>query len=538
MTDENKIPADNQDNNEINKAEDGQAYHASKTQEDPEIKEEILLEQEENTDGAKAKGQFSTKPSWKRFLPSLLVIALTALLTFFATNYLTTGRFPWQIHAQNAMSTQEISKLQKTFSLITDGYIGDVDREKLIDGALKGMTEAVDDPYTTYLHGDESSQLDQTIEANFEGIGAQITVRDNQIVVISPIKGSPAEKAGIQTDDIIKSVNGESLEGKNAQEAANMIRGEAGSQVQLVIERGDDQQELSLTRAEIPLQTVYSHQIEGHPEIGLIQISSFSEPTAKDVQETVKSMRDKGVKSFIFDVRGNPGGLLSSAIQISNYFLADGDTIVQIEDSQGNRKKIQADKSKMGDFKIDEPSVILIDKGSASASEILAGALQQSAHIPVIGSQSFGKGTVQTVVKLDDKDQLKITYAHWLTPDGSWIHKQGISPDIEAQLPDYSELSLVDGSQNYQLGEESDKIKNIQAQLALLGYLESDQVQGKFDEQTQTALGAFQADHELEKTGQVNDETAQALTRALRDYILAHDTQKDKAVDYLLDHAQ
>ncbi|MDK6421601.1 S41 family peptidase, partial [Aerococcus urinae] len=491
MTDENRKTEDNQENNEVKKTEDSQVSHASKAQTYSEIKENIFQEQEEDSEKVNDKGQFSPKSSWTRFLSSLLVIALTAILTFFATNYLTTGRLPWQIHAQNTMSTQEISKLQKTFSLITDSYIGDVNREKLIDGALKGMTEAVDDPYTTYLHGDESSQLDQTIEANFEGIGAQITVRDNQIVVISPIKGSPAEKAGIQTDDIIKSVNGESLEGKNAQEAANMIRGEAGSQVQLVIERGGDQQELSLTRAEIPLQTVYSHKIEGHPEIGLIQISSFSEPTAKDVQETVKSMREEGVKSFIFDVRGNPGGLLSSAIQISNYFLADGDTIVQIEDSQGNRKKIQADKSKMGDFKIDEPSVILIDKGSASASEILAGALQQSAHIPVIGSQSFGKGTVQTVVKLDDKDQLKITYAHWLTPDGSWIHKQGISPDIEAQLPDYSELSLVDGSQNYQLGEESDKIKNIQAQLNLLGYLESDQVQGKFDEQTQTALGAF-----------------------------------------------
>ena len=263
----------------------------------------------------------------------------------------------------------------------------------------------------------------------------------------------------------------------------------------------------------MPLQTVHSEKIADHPEIGYIQISTFSEPTAADVRTAVTELRKQGVKSFIVDVRGNPGGLLTSAVQIANFFLKKGQTIVQVENKEGQRKVITAGKD--SDFHIDEPTVLLVDKGSASASEILAGALKESAHLPIVGTQTYGKGTVQTVFKLDPKDKLKVTYAHWLTPDGHWIHKKGIQPDETVELPDYATLHVIDTQKEYHEGDEGDEVKNIQKFLQALGKLQEDQVTSHYDANTQKAVKEFQKENHLSQTATINQETALKLIQVL-----------------------
>lgn len=500
--------------------------------------------QTQNINTKESEATSSTQPLLqKHFLPKFLkkrsvqiggAILLTAVVTFSATNYWNTGLSPWESLDGDCFTLPELQKIQRAFTVLNKQYMGNIDREKMINSGIEAMTKSLGDPYTAYLQEEDSKDLDQTMEANFEGIGAQISSDHQEIVVISPIKGSPAEKAGIQPHDVLVSADGQSLSGKTPAEAAKMIRGEAGSEVQLVVRRGDSEQSVTIKRGKVPLQTVHSEKIADHPEIGYIQISTFSEPTAADVRTAVTELRKQGVKSFIVDVRGNPGGLLTSAVQIANFFLKKGQTIVQVENKEGQRKVITAGKD--SDFHIDEPTVLLVDKGSASASEILAGALKESAHLPIVGTQTYGKGTVQTVFKLDPKDKLKVTYAHWLTPDGHWIHKKGIQPDEPVELPDYATLHVIDTQKEYHEGDEGDEVKNIQKFLQALGKLQEDQVTSHYDANTQKAVKEFQKENHLSQTATINQETALKLIQVLKQTLQANDQQKQKAVDLLRNH--
>ncbi|MGH2119831.1 S41 family peptidase, partial [Aerococcus sp. L_32] len=227
-----------------------------------------------------------------------------------------------------------------------------------------------------------------------------------------------------------------------------------------------------------------------------------------------------------------PGGLLTSALQIANMFLNDGDTIMQVQEKDADPYVYGASDADYGDFQVDEDVVLLVDEGSASASEILAAALQESAGVPVVGSQTFGKGTVQNVFSLESDSELKITIAKWLTPNGTWINETGVTPDVEASLPDYASLTLIDRSQTYQEGDVSEAIQNIEAILVALGYQDS-QVDAVFAEDTTSAVLAFQADQGLAETGVIDTETASAMISAIQALIASNDTQLDKAVEVL-----
>ncbi|MFS7122831.1 S41 family peptidase [Carnobacterium maltaromaticum] len=215
----------------------------------------------------------------------------------------------------------------------------------------------------------------------------------------------------------------------------------------LTIKRGDQVFDVTVTRDTIPVETVNSCLDENDPTIGYIQITSFATPTYKEVTEAVEQLRKDGAKSFIFDVRQNPGGLLDQALQLSNMFVDEGKILMQTQERGQEPQVIKADAS-LGDFKVTEPVTLLVDEGSASASEILAGAMKESANVTVIGTKTFGKGTVQTVANLSDKSELKLTIAKWLTPEGQWIHKKGLEPTIAVDLPDYVHLLRVDPSKN------------------------------------------------------------------------------------------
>lgn len=463
----------------------------------------------------------------------ILTILVVGVVTIFSTSYYFTGQTPITLiqNPNSNMSTAEVRTLQGTFNTLVSDYIEDVPREDLVNGAIKGMTSAAGDPYTQYLIEQEAANLDETMEGSFQGIGAQVIEADKFIQIVSPIKGSPAEEAGLQANDLITSVDGQSIEGYTASEAVELIRGEAGTDVELGIKRGDQESKVTVTRDNVPIQSVYGEVLAEDPTVGHIQITDFSTPTYQELVDTITSLRDQGAKRFILDVRGNPGGLLTSVLQIANMFLNDGDIIMQTQAKGEDPVKYAASDEEYGDFQVDEPVTVLVDGGSASASEILAGALQQSANAPVVGTNSFGKGTVQTIIPVSDKSDLKVTVAKWLTPDGTWINETGIEPDIIAELPSYAQLTLIDISQSYQLGDESEDVKNIEQILAALGYLEGNAVDSSFDELTQSAVEQVQSENNLEVSGVIGQDTALMMIQLIQEKIVNNDTQLEKALE-------
>lgn len=423
-------------------------------------------------------------------------------------------------------------RIGAVYQTLMNNYVEGVDEDVLIEGALNGMVEAVGDPYSQYLNTEESNNLDETISASFEGIGAEIMAQNEQIMIVSPIKGSPAEKAGLLPNDVIVSADGQALQGMTAQEAVAVIRGEKGTEVVLEILRGTQTIKVPIVRDTIPIETVRYETDETHPEIGIVHVSSFSTPTYDDIVSAVKDLRTKGVTSFVFDFRQNPGGLLDQALKISNMFLQDGDIIMQTQEKDAEPNKIMASNADFGDFKITEPVVLLVDEGSASASEIVAGALQESSEIKLVGTTTFGKGTVQTVYPLTENSELKLTVAKWLTPEGNWIHKKGIDVDYEVSLPEYATLTIIDSTATYKEGDVSENVRNVEQMLVAIGYpVEAD---GYYDDMTANQVSAFQQDEGIEANGIVTGETALALVENLRTIISENDTQYEKAVDLLI----
>lgn len=434
--------------------------------------------------------------------------------------------------ASVAVDTEDFEKIQTVYDTLMSDYYQGVESETLIEGAITGMTESVGDPYTQYLNVEESSSLNESISASFEGIGAEVMKQRDNVMIVSPIAGSPAEKAGLQPNDIIVKVDEQELSGMSLNEAVSYIRGEKGSEVVLTIKRGETTFEVTLVRDTIPVETVLYQLDKENPTIGSITITSFSSPTYEDLVMAIEDLREQGATSFVFDVRQNPGGLLNAGLSISNLFLEDGDIILQTQEKDQEPVSIVADDKTMGSFKVTEPSVLLVDEGSASASEILAGAVSESGNVKLIGTKTFGKGTVQNVATFDDSSELKLTIAKWLTPSGEWIHEKGITPDIEVSLPEYANLLLIDSSKTYQLGDVSAEVENLEKVLDALGY-SVEATDGYFDESTQEAIKEFQTDTKLTVDGKVTGETSTQLVESLRKLIDENDTQYEAAIKEL-----
>ncbi|WP_442793933.1 S41 family peptidase [Peribacillus frigoritolerans] len=479
--------------------------------------------EEENQKQPKEAGKFIKIKKFTFIMGIFLVIFLTAGITTIA---LTFGDEKVESLAPDKHA--EFEKLYSTYDKIKDDYYEEVDEEKLVDGAINGMIKSLDDPYSAYMDKKEASSFHESISSSFEGIGAEIQEQDGQIMVVSPIKGSPAEKAGVKPNDIILSVDGKSVEGLSSSEAVLKIRGEKGTKVDLSISRAGESEpiELTIKRDTIPIETVYAEMLDDG--VAKIQVTSFSEHTVQELKTALEEMSKKDMKGLVLDLRGNPGGLLDQAIEMASLFIPNGKVVLQVEDRSGKKDVYKSEND--GELKI--PVVVLIDDGSASASEIVAAAVSESADIPLIGVKSFGKGTVQTAQDFEDGSNFKYTAAKWLTPEGNWIHKKGIKPDINVKLPDYASLPYISPDKELKASDSSSEVKAAEEMLKEAGH-DPGKIDGFFDEATKNAVTAFQREQKIKETGTIKDDTTVKLMQVIQEKILKNDTQVKKAVEVL-----
>ncbi len=311
---------------------------------------------------------------------------------------------------------------------IQDNYVEPQDPKKLIYGAVKGMVQSLD-PHSSFMTKDEYRELMLETKGSFTGIGIEITIKDNVLTVVSPIEGTPAYKAGLKAGDKIIRIEDKSTKDMTLMDAVKRIRGPKGTKVKLTVMREGEKKPLvfSITRDVIPLKSVRALMLA--PGIGYVRISTFQSKTASDLASAVGKLEKKGkLKGLILDLRNNPGGLLSQAIEVSDYFLDSG--IIVTTKGRKHSQDIVAKAHKNGESR-NYPIIVLVNGGSASASEIVAGALQDNRRAVILGTKTFGKGSVQTILPLSDGSALRLTTARYYTPSGRSIQLSGIQPDVE-----------------------------------------------------------------------------------------------------------
>lgn len=323
------------------------------------------------------------------------------------------------------------AEVNRLYDVLKDNFDGKLNEEKLMDGLKTGLVNAAGDPHTIYMNEKDSVIFEQQLSGTFSGIGAELGKNDDgNLIIVAPIKGFPAEKVGLQAQDVIVSINGESTTGMSIDTAISKIRGEKGTDVKLQIFRdGSETKEYTITRDTITIPSVEYKILDNN--VGYIQISQFWTDTPQLVRDAAKEFKAKGVTSVVLDLRGNPGGSLDAAVVVSSAWLPQGKTVL-IEKRDG---KTQKTYTSLGNpLLLGMPTRVLIDEGSASASEITAGALRDNNVAKLVGVKSYGKGSVQQIISLRAGGELKVTVARWYRPNGQNIDKKGIKPDTNVKI--------------------------------------------------------------------------------------------------------
>ncbi|MFB6468957.1 S41 family peptidase [Cytobacillus sp. Hz8] len=462
-----------------------------------------------------------------------LLIGAGGMYTMFSWMDFQNGSADLSEHNSHASVNEDLDKVEKAYDLIVNNYVEKVGEDTLVEGAIQGMLSTLEDPYSVYMDREMSKQFSETLDSTFEGIGAEVSKVDGKIVIVSPFKDSPAERAGLKPNDQILKINGKSVDGLELSEATLKIKGKKGTKVKLQIARSglNEPITLEITRDEIPQITVYSDLKEKDGKnIGYMEITTFSEDTASEFSKQLQALEQKGLDGLLIDVRGNPGGLLSSVQEILKQFVSKDHPYVQIENRDGAKKRYFSTLESEKEY----PVAVLVDKGSASAAEILAGALQEAEDYKLIGETTFGKGTVQQAVPMGDGSNIKLTLYKWLTPDGNWIHKKGIKPDIAIQQPEIYQTHPLDIEKPLEKDMNNEQIKNAQQILDGLG-LTPGRKDGYFSEQTEIAVKAFQQKNKLPLTGKIDSTTAAALEQAAVETMKkeSNDLQLQTALRYL-----
>jgi len=347
----------------------------------------------------------------------------------------------------------DYSSVERVYDELRSTYYGELDEDELLDGLKSGLVRASGDPYTVYLNSDEIESFNDALNGEFSGIGAEIAVKNDQLQIVKPLPNSPAKEAGLKPGDLILEIDGESSLGIEVQVAAGKIKGEPGTKVELTIfrEGEDEERKVTVTRQQIDVPNATSEILEGN--IGYIELVTFGKDATTEINEIAESLATQGVDGIVLDLRNNTGGLLPSAVDITSLWL-DGDIVVeQVGNTAENSYKLRADG---GELLADIPTVVLVNGASASASEIVAGALQYYNEATVIGEQTFGKGSIQVIENIPYNGSLKVTIARWFLPGGDSVSDVGITPDKEVELT----VEDFDQDRDPQLDAALDELRN------------------------------------------------------------------------------
>ncbi len=335
----------------------------------------------------------------------------------------------------------ELSKVINVYDTITTNYYGKLDKNKLIDNAVDSMLSEVGDDYTNYSSKNDASSFLETVDGVYEGIGCMVSMdENNNIVVVSVFDNSPAKKAGLKEKDIILKIDGQDYQGKTSNDMSNYVKNSKESKIKLTIKRDGVEKEITVDRKKVEVPSVTSKVLEKeNKKIGYIDISIFSSVTYEQFKKELTKLEKKGIQALIIDVRNDSGGYLSAVTDISSLFLKKGKIIYQLEDN--NKREVIKDKTKENRT---YPIAVLVNTTSASASEILASAIKESYGGYIVGTQTYGKGTVQKTKKLSDGSMIKYTIQKWLTPNGNWINKEGVKPTdpVPYEIKDNVDLQL------------------------------------------------------------------------------------------------
>lgn len=372
--------------------------------------------------------------------PKYLAIFI-AILTFFGGLWVGKTQFVQITNGEQVIVDKEKGKPQEVdFSLFWETWAeledkfadkSKIDKQEMVYGAIDGMVKSLGDPYTAFMDPKETERFNTDISGSFEGIGAEIGIRNNMATIIAPLPGTPAEKAGLRSGDKVLKVGDAITADLTLDEVVDLIRGPKGTAVKLTIMRGDSSapEAIEITRGKIDVPSLRSEM--GDDKIGIIHFYQFSEDANKEFKKAANEIISGGAKGLIIDLRNNPGGYLNSSVDIASLFVEKGKIVVSEEYADGSKTDHKAEG---GDILNRFPTVVLINEGSASASEIVAGALKDNNGIKLVGKKTFGKGSVQQLEPLKGGSSLKVTVAKWLTPSGICINSEGIKPDIEVEF--------------------------------------------------------------------------------------------------------
>jgi carboxyl-terminal processing protease len=392
----------------------------------------------------------------KAFNNKLIFFSLI-LLIFFSFSFVVSaqdGAIDGQItEEQQSNDYTKADAFQDVMFLLQNYYVEDVDFETLIEGAIDGMLNKVD-RYSYFMSASEYEEMQQEYEGHYGGIGIVITMRDNKLTIVSPIKNTPGEKAGLRAGDVISAIDGEKTAEMSQMKAVDMMRGEEDTDVILTIKRGDeDPFDVEITRKDIEVPYVETEMKT--EDIGYISLAQFIEDVGTDVEKAVANLKEQGARGIILDLRNNPGGLLNEAVNVASVFLDEG-VVVSVRQKDETERVLRVNENISSDNQI--PLIVLINQGSASASEIVAGAVQDYDRGKLIGTTTFGKGVVQSVVPLKDGSAVSLTTARYYTPDGNYIHEKGIEPGTKVELD--LEAAQEDGSDK-QLDKAVEEMENV-----------------------------------------------------------------------------
>jgi carboxyl-terminal processing protease len=394
-----------------------------------------------------------TRPEARISVARVLFLLVVVLATAFGAYMVGRSQSPATL---NEVDQESVALYAEALDTVRKNYVDqkNIDPKKETYGAIEGMLETLgDDGHTRFLTPEERKQNDQSLSGTYVGIGVQLEEKKGEVVVAAPIDGSPAEEAGISSDDVLLAVDGKSVSGDEVSEVVEKVKGPEGTSVELTVRHEGERRTYDLQRAEI-VSPVASWALIPGTDVALVLLSSFSDDSARELQNAFEEARAAGARRFILDLRNNPGGRLDQAVEMAGYFLEPESIVYIRKEASGKREEVTVESDPES---TQAPLAVLVDGGSASSAEILAGALRDNDRAPVVGETTFGTGTVLSEFVLRDGSSILLGVAEWLTPNGDFIRNTGITPDVKVPLPEGTEPLTPDDASDLSRDEILEK---------------------------------------------------------------------------------